>query len=90
MGRYIDAGYIECDGGCSYIGNDFITDYNSTEGRNATVKRGFDVLNPDHLSHIQTCFSGYICPSCGKFDSVQVLPDYKPMEGDLERTLNPN
>lgn len=73
--------YVECDDGCGYIGSDFITDYNSSEGKIALAKRGFNPSIPEGLSQLQTWFSGYICPSCGKFDSVQVLSGYKPENG---------
>jgi len=86
---YIEVDYVECDDGCGYIGDDFITDYNSEEGRQALKKKGFDVSNPSHLSSIQTMFSGYICPSCGKFDSMQVLPDIKS-KNDLEGKITNN
>lgn len=84
--EYVETEYIECDDGCGYIGKDFIADYNSQEGREALKKRGFDVSNANHLSHIQTMFSGYICPSCGKFDSVKILPRCKP-EDELEEKV---
>lgn len=86
--QFIELEYVECDDECGYIGSDFITDYNSPEGREFLKKRGFDPDNPNHLSIIQTMFSGYICPACGKFDSVQVLPDYKPER--LEEKIHPN
>ena len=81
--------FVECDDGCGYVGTDFITDYNSPEAREVLSKKGFDVSNPDHISHLQTMFSGYICPSCGKFDSVQVCPDIKT-ESDLEGKIANN
>lgn len=87
--QYAEVEFVECDDGCGYIGNDFITDYNSEEGRNALAKKGFDPTISNHLNYIKMMFSGFICPSCGKFDSVQILPENKS-KNNLEGQLDSN
>lgn len=70
---------IGCDD-CGLIApaEDFAFGENDPRFAQAVAIRGFDMLNPNDLSTIQTLSAGIACLSCGNFSSFDTHPNEFP------------
>ena len=66
---------IACDKCGYYDYSEKFLDLESREGIEALLKSGFNMSNPSHKGHVQTMYSGAICPKCGNHSSFDFNPD---------------
>ena len=81
---YIPVKNISCDR-CSYYDvEEKFPDIYTSAGREVLKKFGWDLSNDSHRGHIQTFYSGAICPECGNFSQLDFNPG-----NNLEELLSP-